>query len=109
MKRKLQLILALPLLLAANANAQTFTGPSSSQTPYLLPEAAGVKITSLLTVGDAVGGYKMAGIPDGLGAFDNNDGTFTSVSYTHLDVYKRQDIDWHCTMYRYGNCLELSR
>lgn len=77
MKRKLQLILALPLLLAANANAQTFTGPSSSQTPYLLPEAAGVKITSLLTVGDAVGGYKMAGIPDGLGAFDNNDGTFT--------------------------------
>ena len=32
---------------------------------------------SLLTVGDGVDGYRMAGIPDGLGAFDNGDGTFT--------------------------------
>src|SRR5262249_27772909 len=28
-------------------------------------------------VGDSVGGYRMVGIPDGLGAFDNGDGTFT--------------------------------
>jgi hypothetical protein len=27
-----------------------------------------------LTVGDSIGGYKMAGIPDGLGAYDNGDG-----------------------------------
>jgi hypothetical protein len=32
---------------------------------------------AILTVGDAVGGYRLAGIPDGLGAFDNHDGTFT--------------------------------
>ena len=32
---------------------------------------------SILTTGDAVGGYRMVGIPDGLGAFDNDDGTFT--------------------------------
>lgn len=34
-------------------------------------------MTSIITVGDAVGGYKMAGLPDGMGAYDNNDGTFT--------------------------------
>ena len=44
---------------------------------YLVPTAQGVETTPLLTVGDAVGGYRMVGIPDGLGAFDNGDGTFT--------------------------------
>jgi Domain of unknown function (DUF4114)/Bacterial protein of unknown function (DUF839) len=53
-------------------------GPSSSQTPYIVPVAPGVEVKSILTVGDAApNGYKMAGIPDGLGAFDNGDGTFT--------------------------------
>ena len=53
-------------------------GPSSSATPYILPLAgSGVAVRSILTTGDAIGGYTMAGIPDGLGAFDNNDGTFT--------------------------------
>jgi hypothetical protein len=53
------------------------TGPSSSQSPYLLSSQPNVEITSVLTAGDIVGGYKMVGIPDGLGAFDNGDGTFT--------------------------------
>ena len=52
-------------------------GPSSSQTPYLLSSDSHVYVESLLTVGDSAGGYKMAGIPDGLGAYDNGDGTFT--------------------------------
>jgi hypothetical protein len=52
-------------------------GPSSSQTPYLLSSDSHVYTESLLTTGDSVNGYKMAGIPDGLGAFDNGDGTFT--------------------------------
>src|SRR5689334_18995186 len=52
-------------------------GPSSSQTPYVTPVKTGVKITSLLTTPDIIGGYKMCGTPDGLGAFDNGDGTFT--------------------------------
>lgn len=56
------------------------TGPSSSQSPYLLPVLDGVTNTSVLTVGDQAGnGYQMAGIPDGLGAFDNGDGTITLV------------------------------
>lgn len=37
----------------------------------------GVTLTSLLTSGDSVGAYRMAGTPDGLGAYDNGDGTFT--------------------------------
>ena len=56
--------------------AQT-KGASSSATPYLVPTAAGVSFTSILTAGDSIGGYRMAGIPDGLGSFDNGDGTFT--------------------------------
>ena len=52
---------------------------STNSTPYLLPTQPGVKLTSLFTVGDSVGvdNYKMAGLGDGLGAFDNNNGTFT--------------------------------
>src|SRR4051794_33823136 len=59
-------------------------GPSSSQTPYIVRSTPGVVLKSILTVGDSVNTkpddvtpYRMAGIPDGLGAFDNGDGTFT--------------------------------
>ncbi|QWG11677.1 hypothetical protein KMZ29_18340 [Bradyrhizobium sediminis] len=67
----------------ANLHAEQFIisneirGPSSSQTPYLLSSDSHVYVESLLTAGDSVGGYRMAGIPDGLGAFDNGNGTFT--------------------------------
>lgn len=53
------------------------SAPNSSQTPYLVPAAAGVKFTSVLTAGDSVGNYAMAGTPDGAGLYDNNNGTFT--------------------------------
>ncbi|MEE3715131.1 esterase-like activity of phytase family protein [Tumidithrix elongata RA019] len=52
-------------------------GVSSSATPYLIPVTSGVNLTSILTVGDSINGYKMVGIPDGLGTFDNGNGTFT--------------------------------
>lgn len=55
----------------------TTTGCSSSQTPYVHPLATGMSTRSLLTTGDQIGGYKMVGNSDGLGAFDNGDGTFT--------------------------------
>lgn len=54
-----------------------FLEKASSQSSYLQPVATGVQFTAILTATDTVGGYKMAGIPDGLGAFDNGDGTFT--------------------------------
>ncbi|RPJ27894.1 MAG: DUF839 domain-containing protein [Chloroflexi bacterium] len=59
------------------------TGPSSSQSPYLVPSQPDVSFKAILTVGDSVNlkpdgtPYRMVGIPDGLGAFDNKDGTFT--------------------------------
>jgi len=58
------------------------TGPSSSQSPYVVPVEsmpAGISTRSILTVGDTPQGssYQMVGIPDGLGAYDNGDGTFT--------------------------------
>src|SRR5262249_19467193 len=61
----------------------TITGPSSSQSPYLLPTYPGVISKSLFTTGDSVNNkpdgtpYRMVGIPDGLGAFDNGNGTYT--------------------------------
>ncbi len=61
-------------LLSGNAVAQ-YQGPSSSQKPYVVPVAAGVKTVSILTVGDAVNRkpdgtpYRLVGIPDGMGAF----------------------------------------
>jgi Ca2+-binding RTX toxin-like protein len=56
--------------------AQT-TGPSTLTPPYVLPTAPNVTTKSIFTVGDIKNGYSMVGIPDGLGAFDNHDGTFT--------------------------------
>jgi Ca2+-binding RTX toxin-like protein/phosphodiesterase/alkaline phosphatase D-like protein len=63
----------------AAPTAELIKGPSSSAASYILPTTAGsgVSLTSIFSVGDSVGGYKMAGIPDGLGAFDNGNGTFT--------------------------------
>lgn len=58
-------------------------GVLSSESSYLLPVADGVRVRPILTVGDAVGTkadgspYRLVGIPDGMGAFDNGDGTFT--------------------------------
>ncbi len=77
MKQQLtQLILGLSFSGSLLAQVSV-TGPSSSQSPYLQPIAAGSTLTSIMTAGDAVNGYTMAGLPDGLGAFDNGDGTFT--------------------------------
>lgn len=62
-----------PIALVASAQTQ---GPSSSQSPYVVPLAAGVQTVSILTVGDTVGGYTLAGIPDGMGAFGLAGGEF---------------------------------
>jgi hypothetical protein len=76
---------ATPLVIAGTAAvaprkaraAATATGPSTRTDPYLQPSIAGVKVVSILTVGDAVGGYRMVGIPDGLGAFASGHKEFT--------------------------------
>jgi hypothetical protein len=65
------LSLAVTLALASfGAQADSFTGPQSSQTPYVVPTADGWEVTSLITVGDSAkeSPYVMVGIPDGMGA-----------------------------------------
>ena len=64
------------LLTPAKARAQNI-GPSTTKDAYLLPSIPGVETFSILTVGDSVGGYRMVGIPDGLGAFKSGHGEFT--------------------------------
>lgn len=83
MKKNLSIALSLFLSqLSFNAfsqitNTAVVTGPSASVSPYLIPAASNVTVTSLLTAPGAIGAYSMCGIPDGAGAYDNNDGTFT--------------------------------
>lgn len=60
---------------SAVAGSPAVTGPSTTTEPYVLPSLPGAGTTSILTVGDTVDGYTMVGIPDGLGAFDNQDGS----------------------------------
>src|SRR5262245_60625408 len=80
-------VIALMTCLGAGAAAQgpgAVEGPTSSQTPFLVREVPGIVTTSILTTGDSVAGYRMAGIPDGLGAFDNGDGTFTVLMHHEI-------------------------
>lgn len=66
------------------------TGPSSSYSPFLVPSAPGWTSSSILSSGDAVplagrpagstATYRLPGTPDGLGAFDNGNGTITLLS-----------------------------
>lgn len=76
-------VLVAGVLATMAAGAQAATGPSTAIAPYQIGQN-GWSITSILTTGDSVNlkpdgvtPYRMAGLPDGLGAFDNGDGTFT--------------------------------
>jgi hypothetical protein len=53
------------------------TGPSTSQTPYLVNVEPNVTFTSIISTGDKLGTSSgvFGGIPDGIGAHDNGDGT----------------------------------
>ena len=77
MKHKLSII-GLAMLSISGLQAQyTYMGPSSSASSYITPTASNWYATSLLTVGDSISDYKMVGIPDGLGAYDNGNGSIT--------------------------------
>jgi len=60
-------------LIGLGAALAQVTGPSTATPPYLLPNPAlppgAVKTVSILTAGDSVGGYRLVGVPDGIGAF----------------------------------------
>ena len=72
------------------------TGPSTLTAPYVLPTAPNVKTTSIFTTGDIIHGYSMVGIPDGLGAFDNGNGTFTVLMNHEIGTAGRPRRPWGC-------------
>ena len=79
-----QISVAALMACAGMAFATGHTGVSSSASPYLVEVAGGpaVDVFSILSVGDSVTNtdgstYRMVGIPDGLGAYNNGDGTMT--------------------------------
>lgn len=69
---------------AACATAQ-FQGPSTTAPCYMIPTAGlptdSVRTVALLTVGDTVGGYRMVGLPDGMGAWGDSSGATISLSH----------------------------
>src|SRR5262245_39600918 len=86
-------VLAVPPPNSASSTKFAITGPSSSQSPYLRAVTKGAITVSLMSVGDAVNfkpdgvtPYRFVGIPDGLGAFDNGDGTFSVVMNHEIPV-----------------------
>lgn len=63
--------------------------PSVPGAPYIVPLQPGWSVISLITAGNtARSGYRMTGIPDGLGAFGNGDGTITVLMNHELSAGK---------------------
>lgn len=95
MSRHTKLRYYLALLCALPCMALADTAPSSTQPPYLVPLVSGVEFTAILTAGDSAPSgtdmqtrYRMVGTPDGLGAYDNGDGTFTLLMNHELGANK---------------------
>lgn len=61
---------------------------AQAEPAYLTSVATGWDVRQILTVGQSANGYEMAGIPDGLGAFDNADGSFTLLMNHELAANK---------------------
>src|SRR6187549_2478026 len=72
--------LTLLALAAAGAAAET--------APYLIPVAGSPLTTTVIKSAGETGaaGTKMAGLPDGMGAYDNGDGTFTVLMNHEFDA-----------------------
>lgn len=82
--QRAKLVMVFALTTAGSTLANLITGPSSSQSPYIIRSQPGVVTKAIFTVGDSVNvkpdgvtPYRAVGIMDGLGAYDNGDGTFT--------------------------------
>jgi len=90
----LSILVILSVFCKTEVFANEIQGPSSSQSPYVVRagKGTGVVTKSILTVGDSVNlkpdssPYFLVGIPDGLGAFDNGDGTFTLLANHELNI-----------------------
>ncbi|MBK7998084.1 MAG: esterase-like activity of phytase family protein [Verrucomicrobia bacterium] len=82
------------------------TGFRTSVTPYALPVGDDYSIIPILSVGDRVPRtsnpgelFQMIGIPDGLGAYGNPDGT-TTLFMNHEVVNSARSEPWWASLYR---------
>ena len=81
-----------PYTIRINAGPSSVTVPAVGATPavpgtpYIVPTDARWSCTSLFASGNEINGYRMAGVPDGLGAFDNGDGTITVLMNHEIDA-----------------------
>jgi hypothetical protein len=73
------LLLAGPSLLKPGRALAHGIAPSTTTESYLLPTLSGVRTIPILTTGDTIRGYRMVGIPDGLGAFNSDLHDFTLI------------------------------
>jgi len=73
------LLLAGPSLLKPGRALAHGIAPSTTTESYLLPTLSGVRTIPILTTGDTIQGYRMVGIPDGLGAFNSDFHNFTLI------------------------------
>jgi hypothetical protein len=73
------LLLAGPSLLKPGRALAHGIAPSTTTESYLLPTLSGVRTIPILTTGDTIRGYRMVGIPDGLGAFNSDFRNFTLI------------------------------
>jgi hypothetical protein len=78
------------ILVGVGGGALAAKGPNAGATPYLVPAKAGVALTTIMAVGGdtADDGSHMVGAPDGLGAYDNGDGTVTVLMNHELSTGK---------------------
>lgn len=70
-------------LAASSSHAADYQGPSSGMESFVTSTVEGLDVWALLTTGDIVpnpeydGDWRLGGIVDGMGAFDNGDDTWT--------------------------------
>ncbi len=74
---RLAIICALMSIIAFAIPAGAAPGFKTNKPSQVTMLANGWSAEPFLTVGDTIGNYQMAATPDGLGAVDNGDGTFT--------------------------------
>jgi len=71
-------VFSMSACMSASDQPRTHGKTDSTRTDsYLVPVQSSVQFVSMLTAGDAIDGYKMVGIPDGLGVYANGNDTFT--------------------------------
>jgi hypothetical protein len=88
---RLSAVAAMLAALTCVAVALAATGVKTAKPPYLVPTAPGVVVDPILSTGDIVPtgqvpSYQMSGIPDGLGGYSNNGGTYTVLMNHELGV-----------------------